>query len=39
MRQSERDWGDQIGDRTMPDRSGIRHRASNVRLENEREEL
>ncbi|CAD1480306.1 unnamed protein product, partial [Heterotrigona itama] len=39
MRQSERDRGDQVGDRTMSDRSGIRYRASDVRLEDKREEL
>lgn len=39
MRQSDRDRGDQVGDRTMSNRSGIRYRASDVRLEDKREEL
>lgn len=39
MRQSDRDRRDQVGHSAMPDRSGLRHREANVRLEDEREEL
>lgn len=39
MRQSKRDRRDQVGDRPMPNRPGVRHRATNVRLEDKREEL